>query len=52
MGQTRPLFVYFRSFHKTNFTVNDTSVDGGIGNRTWGGRMVGADEFTELGGTP
>ena len=27
---------------------NDKSVDGVLGTRTWGGRMVGADEFTEL----
>ena len=53
MGQTRPLFVYFRSFsqHKdkysTNFTINDKSIDGVLGSRTWGGMMEGADESTE-----
>ena len=28
--------------------INDKSVDGVLGIRTWGGRMVGADESTEL----
>ena len=40
MGQSRPLFVYFGSFEK--------SVDGVLGIRTRGRRMVGADETTEL----
>ena len=53
MGQTRPLFVYFFSFHKTNtystnLSINDNSVDGELGTRTWGGEMVTADESTEL----
>ena len=55
MGQTRPLFVYFRTFHNektnaysTNLTVNDKSIDGALGTRTRGGRTEGADESTEL----
>ena len=35
----------FRSFHITNLT---TSLDGVVGNRTWGDRLVGADKSTEL----
>ena len=53
--QTRPLFVYFRTFHNektnaysTNLTVNDKSIDGALGTRTRGGRTEGADESTEL----
>ena len=38
IGQTRPLFVYFRSFHMT-FTINDKSVDGVFGTRTRVGRQ-------------
>ena len=46
-------FVYFRSFHKTNIAqiclkVNDKSVDGVLGTRTQGGRMIGIDESTKL----
>ena len=49
MGQTWPLFVYFPSFHMTNIAqINDKSVDCVLGNRTQGGRMVGADESTDL----
>ena len=54
MGQFRPLFVYFPSFHMRNIALtdyNDKSVDGVLGTRTRGlrgGRMVGADESTEL----
>ena len=51
MGQTRPLFLYFRHFLNpmTNTVQNLTlkSVDGVLGTRTWGGNMVGADESTE-----
>ena len=51
MGQTRPLFVYFLFFshdkYSTN-TINDKSIDGVIGTRTQGGRMVGIDESIEL----
>ena len=52
MGQTRPLVVYFCSFHMTNIaqflTFNDKSKDGVLGTRTQGGLIVGADESTEL----
>ena len=51
MGQTRPLFDYFRSFRMTNIAQVDydhKSIDAVLGARTWGNRMVGADESTEL----
>ena len=48
MGQSRPLFVYFRPFHITNQLQIDKSIDGVLGIRTWGRRMEGADETTEL----
>ena len=47
MGQSRPLFVYFRSFLITISIQIEKSVDGVIGIQTWGRRMVGADETTE-----
>ena len=51
MGQTRPLFCLFSFFshdkYSTN-TINDKSIDGVLGTRTWGSVMVGADESTEL----
>ena len=56
-GQSRPLFVYFRSFHipiqMTNiwFKVYKLSVDV-LGIRTRNRRMVGADDSTELGRPP
>ena len=47
MGQARPLFVYFRSFHMKNIAqilyLNNKSVDGMRGTRT-----RGSDEYTEL----
>ena len=52
MGQTLPLFVYFRPFLNTmtntvqNFTIK--SVDDVLGIRTQGGRMVAEDESTDL----
>ena len=44
------LFLFFRYFNKysTNLTINDKSVAGMLGTQTRGGRMVGADESTEL----
>ena len=56
MGQSRPLFVYFRCFHipiqMTNIQFEQfklkKSVDGVLGTRTRGGMMEGADESTEL----
>ena len=48
MGQTRPLFVYFRSFLITISVQIEKSIDGVLGIRTQGRRMVGADKTTEL----
>ena len=56
MGQSRPLFVYFRSFHipiqMTNIQFEQYKLkkaeDGVLGTRTRGGRIEGADESTEL----
>ena len=56
MGQTRPLFVYFRPFLNTmtntikNLTIK--SVDGLLGTRNRGRQMVDTDESTELWGHP
>ena len=47
MGQSRPLFVYFRHFLIT-ISIIEKSIDGVLGIRTLGRRMVGADETTEL----
>ena len=45
MGQSRPLFVYFRLFYMTQFKKQiDKSVEGVLGT----GRMEGVDESTEL----
>ena len=48
MGQSRPLFCYFRSFLVTISIQIEKSVDGVLGIRTRGRRMVGADETMEL----
>ena len=51
MAQARPLFVYFRSFQMTKNSlniINDKSIDGVLGSRTQGGRMVGTDESTDM----
>ena len=49
MGQSRPLFVYFRYFLDTISIIQiEKSVDGVLGIQTRGRRMVGADETTEL----
>ena len=48
MGQSRPLFVYFGSFLIIISIQIEKSMDGVLGIRTWGCRMVGADETTEL----
>ena len=49
MGQSRPLFVYFRPFPSTTpMTQNEKSVDGVLGIQTRDRRMVGADKTTEL----
>ena len=43
------LFLFILFFSQcTNLTINDNSIDGLLGSRTWGGRMEGADESTEL----
>ena len=47
MGQSRPLFVYFRYFLIT-ISIIEKSIDGVLGIQTLGRRMVGADETTEL----
>ena len=47
MGHSRPLSVYFRPFLTISIQI-EKSVDGVLGIRTWGRRMVGADETTEL----
>ena len=45
MGQSRPLFVYFRPFHITISIIQiEKSLDGVLGIQTCGRRMVGADE--------
>ena len=49
MGQSRPLFVYFRHFLDTISIIQiEKSIVGVLGTRTRGRRMVGADETTEL----
>ena len=49
MGQSLPLFVYFRYFLDTFSIIQiEKSVDGVLGIRTRGCRMVGADKTTEL----
>ena len=47
MGQSRPLF-YFRSFLVTISIQIEKSIDGVLGIRTRGRRMVGTDKTTEL----
>ena len=51
MDQSRPIIVYFRSF-LIPITISiikiEKSVDGVLGIRTQGHRMVGEDETTEL----
>ena len=41
------IFVLFHN-KRTNFTINDKSIDGVLGSQTRGGMMEGADESTEL----
>ena len=52
---SNPVFLFIfilSSRHKdkytTNLTINDKSIDGVLGNQTWGGRMESRDESTEL----
>ena len=44
MGQSRPIFVYFRSFLIIISTQIEKSIDGELGIRTRGRRMVGAGQ--------
>ena len=49
MGQSRPLFVYFRYFLITISIIQiEKSVDGVLGIQTPGHRMVGADKTAEI----
>ena len=49
MGQSRPLFVYFRRFLITISIIKiEKSLDGVLGIQTRGCRMVGADKTMEL----
>ena len=49
MGQSRPLFVYFRPFLITISIIQiDKSIDGVLGTQTRGHMMVGADNTMEL----
>ena len=43
------LFLFFsHDKYSTNLTINNKSINGVLGNRTQGSRMVGADKSTEL----
>ena len=49
----KPGLFLFNSFfshdkYSTNLTINDKSIDGVLGTWTWGGRMLGANESSEL----
>ena len=49
MGQSRPLFVYFRPFLiAISIILIEKSIDGVLGIGTCGRRIVGTDEITEL----
>ena len=49
IGQSQPLFVYFRPFHITISIIQiEKSLDGVLGIQTCGCGMVVADETTEL----
>ena len=49
MGLSRPLFVYFHYFLITISIIQiEKSIDGVLGIRTRGHRMVGADKTMEL----
>ena len=53
MGQSRPLFVYFRPFLITTSKIQiERSLDGVLGIWTHGCRMVSADEPRSYGGRP
>ena len=42
------ILVFSHEKCSTNLTINDKSMDGVLGSRTRGGRIVGADKSTEL----
>ena len=48
MGQSRPLFVYFRYLLITILIIQIEKKLGVLGIRTWGRKLVGADKTTEL----
>ena len=49
MGQSRPLFVYFRPFAITISRIQiEKSVDSVLGIQTHGRKMVGADDTKEI----
>ena len=49
MGQLRPLFVYFRPFLVAISVIqSEKSIDGVLGIRTLGPRMVAKEETTQL----
>ena len=49
MGQSRPLFVYYRPFLITiSIIQSEKSIDDVLGTRARGCKMVSADETTEL----
>ena len=55
MGQTRPLFVYFRPFRNTNIvqlTIMEKALMVCLGFEPQDRRMEGADESTELCAVP
>ena len=54
MAQTRPfyLLLFFSHDKYSANTINDKSVDGVLGIRTRGGRMVGQTNLLSYGGTP
>ena len=46
-----PLFILFLFFSQDKYSTNtiyDKSIDGVLGTQTQGGRMVGADDSTDL----
>ena len=55
-GHNPALFVYFFFFtngkYSINLTIEDKGVDGVLGTRTWGGRMLAQTNPLSYGGTP
>ena len=50
MGQSRPIFIYFRSFLGTISTQIEKSIDGVLGIQTRGRSMVGQTKPQSYGG--